>query len=67
MQNFARKHGEEIDLLSFSQKVLDIANPKKELTTAPEVLGMCLVACTHRMASTSMACSWKVGILDESF
>eukprot|EP00435_Cladocopium_sp_Y103_P045300 s441_g13.t1 len=31
MQNYARKHGEEIDLLSFSQKVMDnVTNPKKE-------------------------------------
>ncbi|CAJ1398655.1 unnamed protein product [Effrenium voratum] len=37
MQNYARKHGEEIDLLSFSQKVMDnVVNPKKELTMAPE-------------------------------
>eukprot|EP00439_Symbiodinium_sp_Y106_P018870 s2058_g2.t1 len=37
MQNYARKHGEEIDLLSFSQKVMDnIVNPKRELIVAPE-------------------------------
>lgn len=37
MQNYARKHGEEIDLLSFSQKVMDnVTNPKKELTLPPE-------------------------------
>ncbi|CAJ1362220.1 unnamed protein product [Effrenium voratum] len=31
MQNYARKHGEEIDLLSFSQKVMDnVVNPKKD-------------------------------------
>merc|ERR1719222_841974 len=37
MQNFARKHKEEIDLLSFSQKLLDdIVDPKRELFKAPE-------------------------------
>jgi len=37
MQNFARKYGEEIDLLSFSQKVLSAySDPKRELTEPPE-------------------------------
>eukprot|EP00929_Paragymnodinium_shiwhaense_P087552 TRINITY_DN476_c0_g8_i1.p1 TRINITY_DN476_c0_g8~~TRINITY_DN476_c0_g8_i1.p1 ORF type:complete len:2571 (-),score=771.76 TRINITY_DN476_c0_g8_i1:261-7973(-) len=36
MQNFARKHNEEIDLLSFSQEVLSIVQePVKELKQAP--------------------------------
>jgi dynein heavy chain len=37
MQNYARKHGEEIDLLSYSQKAMDeIEDPKKELTLPPD-------------------------------
>jgi len=37
MQNYARKHGEEIDLLSYSHKAMDdILDPKRELTAAPE-------------------------------
>jgi len=37
MQNFARKYGEEIDLLSFSQVVLsEVNDPKRELTLPPE-------------------------------
>jgi dynein heavy chain len=37
MQNFARKYGEEIDLLSFAHKALDdVQDPKRELTSPPE-------------------------------
>jgi dynein heavy chain len=37
MQNFARKYGEEIDLLSYSQKCMDdVLDPKRELTEPPE-------------------------------
>merc|ERR1719446_838573 len=37
MQNFARKHGEEIDLLSYSQSLMDEVNePKRELRKPPE-------------------------------
>jgi len=37
MQNFARKYGEEIDMLSFKQDVLnEISKPKTQLVTAPE-------------------------------
>ncbi|CAE8619847.1 unnamed protein product [Polarella glacialis] len=36
MQNYARRHGEEIDQLSYSQRLMDdIQDPKKELTVAP--------------------------------
>ncbi|CAE7602693.1 Dnah1 [Symbiodinium sp. CCMP2456] len=37
MQNFARKYGEEIDLLSFSQHTMDhISDAKAQLTTPPD-------------------------------
>jgi len=37
MQNFARKYGEEIDLLSYGQKIMsEITDPKRELPRPPE-------------------------------
>uniref|UniRef100_A0A7S1LLN3 Dynein heavy chain C-terminal domain-containing protein n=1 Tax=Alexandrium catenella TaxID=2925 RepID=A0A7S1LLN3_ALECA len=37
MQNYARKYGEEIDLLSFSQRTLDeVVGPQRELRKPPE-------------------------------
>jgi len=50
LQNFARKYNEEIDLLSFSQKVMDdIFQPKRELTRPPEdgvyIYGLFLEGC----------------------
>jgi len=50
MQNYARKYGEEIDLLSYSQKTLDdIVEPKHELKEAPEdgvyIYGLFLEGC----------------------
>mmetsp|Transcript_3532 Transcript_3532/g.8513 ORF Transcript_3532/g.8513 Transcript_3532/m.8513 type:complete len:507 (-) Transcript_3532:35-1555(-) len=37
MQNFARKYGEEIDLLSYRHKVMsEVQDPKRELTKPPE-------------------------------